>query len=888
MTKAPENGNPDHGAQDPNNELTAEFSAHSEGGSDVIFGAGGRSASDALDPIPDQIGPYRILGLIGRGGMGSVFKATSDRIPGRRTVAIKVVRRGIDTEDVLARFENERKVLSALNHPNIARFFEAGETRDGRPYFVMEYVEGQAIDQYCDANNLGVNDRLAVFIKVCHAVHHAHTNLIVHRDLKPANILVTPAGEPKLLDFGIAKLTNPEFASVMAMTGPGMRLMTPEYASPEQVRGEAVSTLSDVYSLGVLLYELLSGHRPYKIAARIEEELRRVICDTDPDRPSTAISRVEMLSHRDGTTEKITAETIAKRRGIRPDTLRRLLSGDLDDIVMQALTKAPKKRYPSVQEMAEDIRRHIDGEPVGARRARRRGLYVATKFVRRHPKALASAAAATIAIVSLGVWGYSGEVRARAEAERRLREEQLNVLQTRFNEIAWEAFRDPRLVEALPVEERNLILEGIVNDVREAVPDDLADEFDAQYAIGVALRRFGGTLASRSGKSLGADAQALKILREAEGFLARAVESQPENLRARYHFANAKRFIGDALKELGKSEEAFEAYQEAQSLAASIAGDEELASNFRMLEAASLVGMGQMRVRECRLDEGFEHYERSLDIRRSLVDEDNSASRRNFWATGLFQIADAQFRANDLVAAEESYRRTLDVRMHLLEEQPASTAVASRLALTRVALAEVLNASGQGAAAVEVIEPAIEWLSQRVVEDETDVTSREQLFWALMAQADASLGAEDGVSAAEAAEAAHGTIETMTEIAPLKASLPRLRATHALLMARIDSARGDLSGALEYVDRCVRTTEVLLIDAPERAQFRRQLANALSLRGKILEENAREDGGAKQQALSAYLQASRVYDQMRDEERLCGVPPERLQEIADAIQRLGG
>ncbi|MEQ8850959.1 MAG: serine/threonine-protein kinase [Phycisphaerales bacterium] len=886
MTKAPENGNPDHGAQDPNNERTAEFNAHGEGGSDVMFGAGGRSASDALDPIPDEIGPYRVLGLIGRGGMGSVFKATSDRIPGRRTVAIKVVRRGIDTEDVLARFQNERKVLSALSHPNIARFFEAGETRDGRPYFVMEYVEGQAIDQYCDANNLGVKDRLAVFIKVCHAVHHAHTNLIVHRDLKPANILVTPAGEPKLLDFGIAKLTNPEFASVMAMTGPGMRLMTPEYASPEQVRGEAISTLSDVYSLGVMLYELLSGHRPYKIAARVEEELRRVICDTDPDRPSTAISRVEMLSHRDGTTEEITAETIAKRRGIRPDTLRRLLSGDLDDIVMQALTKAPKKRYPSVQEMAEDIRRHIDGEPVGARRARRRGLYVATKFVRRHPRALASTAAALIAIVSLGVWGYSGEVRARAEAERRLREEQLNALQTRFNEIAWEAFRDPRLVEALAVEERNLILEGLVNDVREAVPEELADEFDAQYAIGVALRRFGGTLASRSGKSLGADTQALEILREAEGFLARATESQPENLRARYHLANAKRFIGDALKELGKSEEAFGAYQEAQSLAASIAGDEELAPNFRMLEAASLVGMGQMRVRVCRLDEGFEHYERSLEIRRSLVEQDNSADRRNFWATGLFQIADAHFRANDLIAAEESYRRTLDVRMHLLEEQPESVAVASRLALTRVALAEVLNASGQGAAALEVIEPGVAWLDQRVRGDQTDVTSREQLFWALMAQAEASLAEEDGEGAAAVAELALTVVDGIAEIAPKKASLPRLRAAHALIMARTNFANGDVPGALDGVDRCVRTTEVLLIDSPERAHLRRQLAQALSLRGQVLEAAAGEDSEVRQRALTAYVQASRVYDQMRDEDRLCGVPLVQIQKIAAAIERL--
>ncbi|MEC9373341.1 MAG: serine/threonine-protein kinase, partial [Planctomycetota bacterium] len=192
------------------------------------------------------------------------------------------------------RFALERKLLSALNHPNIARMYDGGATEDGRPYFVMEYIEGMPIDRYCDSHKLRVGERLELFRKVCMAVHHMHQNLVVHRDLKPGNILVTKDGEPKVVDFGIAKLLNPEMAGIdLAPTATEMRLMTPEYASPEQVRGEPITTASDVYSLGVLLYELLTGHRPYRLKSRLQAEIERIICDTEPDRPCTAVSLVE-------------------------------------------------------------------------------------------------------------------------------------------------------------------------------------------------------------------------------------------------------------------------------------------------------------------------------------------------------------------------------------------------------------------------------------------------------------------------------------------------------------------------------------------------------------------------------------------------------------------
>jgi serine/threonine protein kinase len=252
------------------------------------------SAQPEASYIDKLIGPYRIKREIGRGGMGVVFLAVRDDDQYQKRVAIKLVKRGMDTEEIIKRFRNERQTLAALDHPNIARLLDGGTTEDGLPYFVMEYIEGKPIDEYCDTHKLTTLERLALFRKVCAAVQYAHQNLIVHRDLKPSNILVTAEGEPKLLDFGIAKLLNPELAaSSIRFTLSVMQLMTPEYASPEQVRGEVITTASDVYSLGVLFYELLTGHRPYRLKSRLQNEIVRVICQEEPEKPSTVITRIE-------------------------------------------------------------------------------------------------------------------------------------------------------------------------------------------------------------------------------------------------------------------------------------------------------------------------------------------------------------------------------------------------------------------------------------------------------------------------------------------------------------------------------------------------------------------------------------------------------------------
>jgi serine/threonine protein kinase/Tol biopolymer transport system component len=313
------------------------------------------------------IGVYRTVREIGRGGMGVVYLAERADSEFRKRVALKVVKRGMDTDFIVRRFRNERQILASLEHPNIARLLDGGTTEDGLPYFVMEYIEGLPVSQYCDEHKLSIPERVRLFVKICAAVGYAHQNQVIHRDLKPSNVLVTADGTPKLLDFGIAKLLNPELvAQTIDPTTLGVRLMTPEYASPEQVCGETVTVISDVYSLGVLLYELLTGHRPYRLRSRRVEELARVICETEPELPSLAINAVEVISTGGSELIEITPESVSRVRGGSVEKLHRQLAGGLDNIVLKALHKRPQDRYQSVDEFADDLGRYLDDLPVSA------------------------------------------------------------------------------------------------------------------------------------------------------------------------------------------------------------------------------------------------------------------------------------------------------------------------------------------------------------------------------------------------------------------------------------------------------------------------------------------------------------------------------------------
>lgn len=346
--------------------------SHETGDAFDDFGPRETQPNEHLDTIADdhdpmigrRLGSYRIVGEIGRGGMGAVYEAVRADKEFSKRVAIKLVKRGMDTDFILRRFRKERQILAALDHPNVAQLLDGGTTGDGLPYFVMEFIEGQPLYRYCDNHHLTIAERLRLFLSICDAVHYAHQKQVVHRDIKPSNVLVTSEGVPKLLDFGIAKLLNPELAADITHdpTATAMRLMTPEYASPEQVQGAPITPTTDVYSLGVLLYELLTGHRPYRLASRAPHEIARVICEEPPAPLSVIITRAQDLLPLGD--EHTTLEHVFSARGATVEVLRRDLSGELDDIVMRALRKEPEWRYQSAKQLRDDIVCYLEGRPL--------------------------------------------------------------------------------------------------------------------------------------------------------------------------------------------------------------------------------------------------------------------------------------------------------------------------------------------------------------------------------------------------------------------------------------------------------------------------------------------------------------------------------------------
>ncbi len=387
------------------------------------------------DRAGEVLGVYRLVRRLGMGGMGAVYLAERNDQQFSQSVAIKLVRRGLVTRDVRSRLKSERQILATLDHPNIARLLDGGTTADGIPYLVMEYVDGQPIDEYCNTRKLGLPARLRLFRTVCSAVHAAHQNLIVHRDLKPSNILVTDEGVPKLLDFGIAKLLDVRQSHhTMALTRADLRVLTPDHASPEQVRGDPITTASDTYVLGVLLYELLSGRRPFNVRGLRIQDLERVICDEPPAAPGSGLFPESSVDRQS-----------AERRATTVAKLKRTLAGELGNILMMAMRKEPLRRYSSVEQMSADIGRYLEGQPIIARPDT--WGYRSNKFIRRHRLSAAASAAVLVLIIGFAVAMYfqaerialerdtAREQRARADTER-LRAEQVSSFLTNLFEVA--------------------------------------------------------------------------------------------------------------------------------------------------------------------------------------------------------------------------------------------------------------------------------------------------------------------------------------------------------------------------------------------------------------------------------------------------------------------
>ena len=530
------------------------------------------------EALPSRIGVWTPVAVLGRGGMGAVYRVERETDGFRQTGALKRLRSDSDSQEFLQRFALERRILAGLNHPGIARLLDGGRDDEGRPYLVMECIRGEQIDAYCDRLALGIDARIELFLQVARAVAHAHGNLVAHRDLKPSNILVTEDGAVKLLDFGIAKVLSDDGDGARSATRTAVRMFTPEYATPEQVLGRPAAASADMYQLGLLLYELLTGHRAQRVEALTQRSLEQAICTDTPAKPSDRVV--------DGASGEVEARSAA--RASSPAALRRRLRGDLDNIVAMALRKEPERRYASAQALIDDLERWRQLRPVSARADT--FAYVAGRFVRRHAWAVATSGAMFALIVA-----YAGTVtlqartiareRDRAQAEA-TKARQVQALVSRLLEAA-----DPELSGGAKLTVREMIDRGWAQIEREleGQPEVQVELLDT---VGEAYRKLGEYGRARD-------------LLERELAIARTLEQTTPLALARAQRSNAR-----LMMELGRHHDA------EPLLRTSLAAFEHLSPQDRDAIADTHNDLASAHERGGRLDTAEGLYRRSLAMRR--------------------------------------------------------------------------------------------------------------------------------------------------------------------------------------------------------------------------------------------------------------------------------
>ena len=708
--------------------------------------------ADATTELRKQkFGAYRIIREIGHGGLGTVYLGQRADEAFEKEVAIKAVRRGLDTDDILRRFRAERQILAQLDHPNIARLIDAGSTDDGLPFFVMEYVQGEPISAYCDTHQLGTDERLELFRKVCSAVTYAHQRLVIHRDIKPSNILVTADGEPKLLDFGIAKLLSADDA-MFTQTAPGLRAMTPEYASPEQVRGLPITTSTDIYSLGVLLYELLTGQKPYRLTTQASDELSRAVLDQMPERPSTAITR-SGISPQPGP---------SRTGGLRdPKSLR----GDLDNIVLMALRKEPERRYASAGALSEDIGRHLACRPVVARKDT--FTYRASRFVKRNQIGVTAAAFVVLTLCG-GILSTTWQAR-RAEALRIQAEKRFNEVRGLANSFLFEVEPQIAHLQGATAARRTLVKRAL--EYLDRLAMEGGDDPSLQHELALAYLKIAGIQGKPNLPNLGDSAGAIASLRKAqallESLLARdpanhkvqqdlgynyqtlgevlgarnrdqlgnvenqrkavalfkaVAESNPDNAEYRHNLVRGYNYLASASAGYAEErqsvelvEHALEGHRHAIAIAETLAATYPENTAFRRDLAASYLRIGYTLHLLGHLTGRNDNYREALRTDRkaqeifaalSAADPTNAWHRRDA-ADAALSVGDSELKTGDPVSALESFAKAASTTKALAEADPLNTQARLDLAVISVRMSEAMVKTGNLDRALELSREAV-------------------------------------------------------------------------------------------------------------------------------------------------------------------------------------
>ena len=853
--------------------------------------------SDEL-PAGERLGPYRLLHQIGRGGMGTVWLAERDDAQFRQQVAIKIIRRGMDTDDILRRFRTERQILATLNHPNIARLLDGGSTPDGRPYYVMEYIAGRSIDEYCAASELSVAERLHLFRSVCAAVSYAHQRLVIHRDLKPSNMLVTDDGTVKLLDFGIARLLTPE-AGELTVTATRYGIMTPAYASPEQASGGSITTASDVYSLGVVLYELLTGQRPYQFTTTRPDEIVRVICEQEPEPPSR-IRKAEVGSRNsefgrqmaDGRWQMADGSKAEVKQSVKPQLpasnfrlptsdflpsaichLPSVLRGDLDNIVLMALRKDAQRRYASVEQLAEDIRRYLHGLPVLARPDT--VGYRVTKFVQRN-KVIVTAA--LIVLLSL----CSGIVMTWRQAQIARRERAL--AERRFTEVRELAnsfvFKYHDAIAGLPGATR--VREMMMKDAI-AYLDRLAQEADSdpklQLELASAWIRIGNVQGQPYRSNLGDTQGALRSYQNALQLSEALARRDPRSPEFQQTLSLALDSIGILQTRSGQLDAALSVLHRAAAIRQRLQQRFPAESHYTRLLAASCLHLGDAVLRTGRSANGhsapemsLEYFQQSQSLREALVakhPDDLTLARElavSYQRTGnvLYKIGTAGSSPQSLASALAQHQKAQAIFERIAAASPGDAQARRDVVDQYLMKAEAQGRAGDVDGALADCRRAITTFADMSAADATNVELRRDLAtaWYLASVVANNAGRiQTGINSMQQAleiyEAlASSDADNMENLGDLLSGYNRLGA--------MEARRGNGTKAAQAFRRSIEFRMKLASASPAEAHLQAGVADAWQILGShCRQEAAQADSGAARktwlrEAKAAFQQALEI------------------------------
>jgi eukaryotic-like serine/threonine-protein kinase len=634
----------------------------------------------ATEALPERIGPWAILRELGHGGMGTVYLGERNSEGFRQSAAVKLVRRGMDSEFVLRRFRTEREILAGLDHPYIARLLDGGSTADGRPFFAMEYVEGRHLLDDCAGRSLDARRRVGLFLQVCDAVAYAHRHLVVHRDLKPSNILVTPEGSPKLLDFGLARLLQARAGETREQTETTFRLLTPDYASPEQVRGERITTATDIYSLGVVLYHLLAGRSPYRTAGRSSPEvIARAVCEQEPERPG--------------------------------------VDRDIDNVVLMALRKEPERRYESVGALADDLKRWLEGRPVVARKDTLG--YRASKFVSRHKAGTAFAAAGALALcAAMAAAIYQARVATRERAAAEARFTDVRQLTDSFLFEFHDAIRN--LPGSTPA--RELVVKRALQYLEKLSSIKSGDE-GLQRELASAYERVasvqGGLFETHIGDTRGARASLTRALA-----IRRDLAASPRATRDdREALALAELQLAQVEIIAGEWQAAEALSRQAVSLYAALLAEqpEKHLMRARLARARRYLATSMQRSRR---DEAIAMLKESAEEFERLAAEEPTAGYAREEGITYQHLLEALAGTSATDDAQASYRKAVAIFENLLAKEPANVSLRRELAYAHVSMGTFLDWNGEPGPAMATYSRAVPLLEALVKDDPRNADAR--------------------------------------------------------------------------------------------------------------------------------------------------------------------